>query len=141
MATKQNYQFTRFSEDRNTYLISIRQQKVIPAHGSKFHFKYRRHQPGLLESWWHLLPGAYYLFEYSKSKKQYTLHKVLIKESEKDFIEEHQLVEYIPDWLQQLLSKLPEYEEDKFNAEHAIYSTSRRVHPTRNKGDDRKVLA
>ena len=107
---KENYKFSRFSKDHQTYLISIPQRKVLPTHGSKFHFKNeKKHHKSELESWWYLLPCAYFIFEYSEIDKEYTLHKVMILENEDGLSEKHSPVSYIPPWLQELLETLPEY--------------------------------
>lgn len=130
MTTQESYRFSRLSENQRVYLISIRKEKVIPAHGSKFHFRQKRHENSLLEEWWHLFPASYYIFEHVKSEKRHKLHKVLIKKEGEDFIEEHQPIEYVPHWLYTLLTSLPEFSDEHFKNEHKIYIPGRRLAPS-----------
>ena len=117
---REKYKFSRFSEEHQTYLISIRQQKVIPTHGSKFHYRKKKHHKNKLESWWYLLPGAYFIFEYSQPDKGYTLHKAIIIKGEDSLFEKHSPANYIPDWLQQLLKTLPKYVKETSSAKHSL---------------------
>ena len=122
---RENYTFSRFSDNQKVYLISIRQEKIIPAHGAKFHFKHPHFQTRLTESWWHLLTGAYFLFEYNTSEKHHQIHKLILRKGKDGIYEEHKLIEEIPSWLYALISALPEFNEEFFNEKHSVYTTSR----------------
>ena len=122
---KESYAFSRYSENQRIFLISIRQEKIIPAHGRKHHFKNPRIESGLREFWWNLLPGAYFLFEYSKKSKVHELHKLLIHQNGKGMYEEYLSMKEVPDWLYALISSLPEFDERSFNEKHTVYTTRR----------------
>ena len=119
MENKDNYKFIRLSEKHETYLISIRQEKIIPSHGKKKHFKRHDHN-GISESWWYLWPGTYFLYEFSKSLKTYTIHKVIIQETPKGIYEEFKNVKYIPDWLYTIITSLPNFDDNHFNSKYKI---------------------
>ena len=125
---KENYRFSRLSDNQKVYLISIRQQKIIPAHGSKRHFN-RNIQTQLTESWWKLLPGTYFLFEHNKNEKHHGLHRLVIQKGKNGIYEKYESIKKIPDWLYALVSGLPEFNEDYFNEKHTIYSTSQSTNP------------
>ena len=122
---KGDYRFSRYSENQRVYLISIRQEKTIPPHGKLFHFKHPRFDTEITESWWHLLPGAYFMFEYNKKAKHHEIHKLIIQKKKGKIHEKHELIERIPDWLYTLIAGLPEFDEDHFNEKHSVYPTPR----------------
>ena len=121
---RKTYKFERISENKKIYLISPRQKKAIKNHGSKSH-QLPNKQGTLTFQWWYLLPGIYYIYEYSKEEKGYYVYRLFIREINDQFIEEHRPVDSIPQWLKALLSTLPDYKE-KDIGKYDIHTTSRR---------------
>ena len=120
---RKTHKLERISEDKRIYLISGRQKKNLKPHGKKVH-QNPRYSTGITFQWWHLLPGAYYIYEYSKPKKGYSIHRVLIREINEQLIEEHRQIESIPQWLKSFIQTLPEYEE-KDVKKYNIFQTRR----------------
>ena len=112
-------------------------------HGTKYHFRKGTERENLVEHWWYLLEGAYYLFDYNKIAKEHCIFKVIIKKNEITgrFREQVIEVDYIPDWLKDQVSELPEYEEESFSAKYHVYSTERPADFGAKKIYDRSLLA
>lgn len=140
MEEREKHQFSRFTEDNTPYLISIRKAQIIPPHGTKYHYKHKPRRKGICENYWYLYTGAYYIYQKSKQTGQYNVHKLVIREKNEGLIEEHIKVKYVPEWLKELVSKLPEYNEKDFNGKYTLYSTKRHEGQKQDKGHDGTVL-
>ena len=126
---RETYKFERISGDKSVYLISTRQKRAIKTHGTKRYDKNGKSNE-LTCHYWFLLPGAYYLFEHSNQKKGYNIHRLRIREMNGQIVEEHQPVDYIPDWLRKFLQTLPEYQEKDIE-KYTIYPTKQSVDTAR----------
>ena len=118
------HRFTQLTEgkERKNFLFSLRQKKEILPHGKKF-------SHNLTIFWWHLLPGAYYIYHYAKQYKEWQLSLVVIKKLnlKKDefkrngnhsYVEEYKPVNSPPEWLTEQIDKTvhPERNPNEQNA-------------------------
>ena len=101
------HRFTQLTEgkERKNFLFSLRQEKEILPHGKK-----SSHNITIFS--WHLLPGAYYLYNYAKQYKEWQLSLVVIKKangpsinSSISYTEEYKPVNSPPEWLTKQISK------------------------------------
>ena len=84
-----------------TRLYSTRQKKEILPHHAR---QSRKGNHG--EITWHLLSGAYYLFELdinSYGNGGWILHLLIIKETDTGLYEDYRPVNVPPDWLKELM--------------------------------------
>ena len=94
------HRFTQLTEgkERKNFLFSIRQEREILPHGKKS-------SHNITIFWWHLLPGAYYIYHYAQQYKEWQLSLVVIKKKPINYTEEYKPVNSPPEWLTEQIDK------------------------------------
>lgn len=100
------HRFTQLTEGtkRKNFLFSIKQEREILPHGKCTSYN-------LTIFLWHLLPGAYYVYNYAKQHKEWQLKLVVIKKNynpnkSEPYIEEYKPVNTPPEWLTKIIEKV-----------------------------------